>query len=111
MASVMKSAVPTKASADPATWGYPTWAEGIDPESNQASMTASTRRATGSEAGGGPGSAARHSGQAEVTSSTAGRWGSTDPTSRPQSSESSASEATQVAWPSGHFQMGSGVPQ
>ncbi len=40
------------------------------------------------------------SGHGKVTSSMAGRWGSTSVTSRPASSESSASEPTHRMWPS-----------
>src|SRR5215469_6385688 len=44
-------------------------------------------------------------------SSTKGRCGSIPVRSVPASSESSASEPTQVTWSDGHTQMGSGVPQ
>ena len=67
-------------------------------------MTGSTRRI-------GPASAAPQSGHGKVTSSMAGRCGSTPETSVPASSDSSASEPTQRVWPSSHRQTGSGVPQ
>ncbi len=40
-----------------------------------------------------------------------GRWGSTEATSRPASSESSASDPTHTVWPPSQRQTGSGVPQ
>ena len=51
------------------------------------------------------------SGQLISMSSTNGRCGSMPVTSAPASSDSSASEPTQVRWPAGHRQIGSGVPQ
>ena len=50
-------------------------------------------------------------GQAKVTASTYGRCGSSPDWSVPVSSLSSASEPTQVWWPSAQRQTGSGVPQ
>src|SRR5665213_4238840 len=75
----------------------------MEPESNQASITGSTLVIVDSPE--------PHSTQGTVTSSMVGRWGSTSETSRPTSSESSASEPTQRTWPSPHRQMGRGVPQ
>ncbi len=103
MASQMKSAGKTNCSSDPGAPGKPHWAEGMEPESNQASMTGSTRRISEWPLW--------HSTQGMVTSSMAGRWGSTSETSRPASSESSASDPTHRTCPSLHRQMGSGVPQ
>ncbi len=51
------------------------------------------------------------SGQGNVTSSTNGRCGSSSDRSRPASADSSARDPTHVSWPSGHRQIGSGVPQ
>ena len=72
------------------------------PESNQASITGSTRWASEPSA---------HSGQAKVTSSMAGRCGSMSSTSRPDSSLSSWREPMQVRWFASQRQTGSGVPQ
>ena len=80
--------------------GAPSRANGIDPESYQASITSGTRRAS-----------PPHSGQVSVTSSTYGRCGSSSDRSRPASSLSSASDPAQVRCCSPHSQMGSGVPQ
>ena len=46
MASLMKSAgnCPAKRSCEPSWCGYPHWAKGIAPESNQQSITSGTRR-------------------------------------------------------------------
>ena len=63
-------------------------------------MTSGTRRAS-----------SPHSGQASVTSSTNGRCGSSSDWSVPDSSDSSASDPTQVWCPSAQRQIGSGVPQ
>ena len=52
-----------------------------------------------------------HAGQGSVTSSIAGRCGSTPVTSRPARSLSSVSEPTGVWWPFAQRQIGSGVPQ
>ena len=71
-------------------------------------MTGSTRRATESSSSN---RRPPHVGQAKVTSSMVGRWGSMPVTSRPDSSDSSASEPTQRTWPRPQRQMGSGVPQ
>ncbi len=49
--------------------------------------------------------------QPKVTASMYGRCGSRSDWSAPVSSVSSASEPTQVRWPSSQRQMGSGVPQ
>src|ERR1700746_1028435 len=75
-------------------------ANGIDPESYHASMTSGTRRAW-----------PPHSRQVIVTSSTYGRCGSSPVRSRPASSDSAASDPTQVACCCGHTHSGSGVPQ
>src|ERR1039458_6080070 len=72
----------------------------MDPESYQTSMTSGTRRAS-----------PPHCGQLIVMSSTNGRCGSTPARSRPASSDSSASEPTQVTCSPAHSQTGSGVPQ
>src|SRR3954452_18154411 len=72
----------------------------MDPLSNQASMTSGTRWAS-----------VPHSGQVSTTSSTYGRCGSSSDWSGPLSSDSSASDSTQVWWPSTHRQIGNGVPQ
>ena len=84
----------------------------MEPESNQASITGSTRRQTesSSTSSTGPTSAA-HVPQANVTSSMVGRCGSIPVTSRPHRSDSSASEPTQRTWPRPQRQIGSGVPQ
>ena len=52
-----------------------------------------------------------HVGQAKVMASTYGRCGSSPDWSVPVSSESSASEPTQIWWSSWQRQIGSGVPQ
>src|SRR5580698_8456338 len=80
--------------------GAPHCANGIDPESNQTSITSGTRTA------GSP-----HDGHGNSTESTNGRCGSSPDRSRPTSRESSASEPTQVTCSFGHSQTGSGVPQ
>ena len=80
--------------------GAPCRANGIDPESYQASITSGTRRAS-----------PPHSRQEITTSSTYGRCGSSAVRSRPASSDSSASEPTQVTWSCPHTHSGSGVPQ
>ena len=63
-------------------------------------MTSGTRRAR-----------SPHTGQENVTASTYGRCGSSPVRSRPASSDSSASEPTQVTCSSSHSHSGSGVPQ
>src|SRR6202451_2895199 len=80
--------------------GAPHCANGIDPESNQTSITSGDRTA------GSP-----HSGQGNVTSSPTGRWGSSPDRSRPARPPSSASDPTQVTCDDGHSHTGSGVPQ
>ena len=80
----------------------------MDPESNQASITGSTRRDTASSSSS---PSAAQVEQTKVTSSIVGRWGSIPVTSRPHRSESSASDPTQRRWPRPQRQMGSGVPQ
>ena len=82
--------------------GAPHWANGIEPESYQASMTWRTRRKVPSS----PGSV-------KVTSSMNGRCGSRSARSRPVSSDSSASEptATSREGSTSLRQIGSGVPQ
>src|SRR6266446_1126088 len=80
--------------------GAPYCANGIAPESYQTSITSGTRRASPS-----------HDGQPNVTASTNGRCGSSLVRSAPESSDSSASEPTQVRCESGHTHRGSGVPQ
>src|SRR6185437_10360957 len=80
--------------------GAPNCAKGMDPESYQTSITSGTRRAVSPQ-----------SGHEITTWSTYGRCGSIPVRSRPASSDSSASEPTQVVWPPGHSQTGSGVPQ
>lgn len=80
--------------------GYPHCANGIEPESYQASMTSGTRVAVSWQVG-----------QGKVTASMYGRCGSSCDWSVPVRSESSAREPTHVKWPSSQRQMGSGVPQ
>src|ERR1700683_314093 len=80
--------------------GAPCRANGIDPESYQASMTSGTRRAC-----------PPHSRQVISTSSTYGRCGSSSVRSRPASSDSSASDPTQVTCCCAPPHSGSGVPQ
>ena len=80
--------------------GAPYWANGIAPESYQTSITSGTRRAR-----------SPHEGHTNVIASTYGRCGSSPVRSRPASSDSSASEPTQVRWDSAHTHSGSGVPQ
>src|ERR1700733_874955 len=75
--------------------GAPCRANGIEPESHQASITSGTRRAW-----------SPHSPQLSSTSSTYGRC-----RSRPARSDSSASEPTHVTCCCGHTHSGSGVPQ
>src|SRR5580693_3547666 len=77
------------------------WANGIEPESNQTSMTSGTR-CIGS----------LHAEQLKVTSSTNGRCGSSNCT--PDTSRSSSNEP--ITWSCSHDadehrQTGSGVPQ
>ncbi len=72
----------------------------MEPESYQASITSGTRTAV-----------VEHCGQGKVTSSMYGRCGSRPDWSVPVSSESWASEPTQVRWSSSQRQIGSGVPQ
>jgi hypothetical protein len=76
------------------------WANGIEPESYQTSITSGTRRASPSQLG-----------HAIVTESTYGRCGSSPVRSLPASADSSASEPMQVRCDSGHSHSGSGVPQ
>src|SRR6266568_5330743 len=80
--------------------GAPNWANGIEPESYQTSITSGTRRARPS-----------HEGQANVISSTNGRCGSSLVRSAPESPDSSASDPTQVRCDSEQTHSGSGVPQ
>src|ERR1700722_10673247 len=80
--------------------GAPHCANGIDPESNQTSITSGSRAAD-----------SPHSGQGNVTSSTNGRCGASPDRSRPASPPSSARDPTQVTCCDGHSQIGSGVPQ
>ena len=84
----------------------------MEPESNQASITGSTRRhtASSSTSSTAPTSEAQVP-QANVTSSMVGRCGSIPVTSRPHRSESSVSEPTQRTCPRPQRQIGSGVPQ
>ncbi len=112
MASEMKSAGKAKASAEPGRCGKPTWAAGMEPESNQASITGSTRRQTdnSSTSSTAPTSPA-HVPHTNVTSSMVGRCGSIPVTSRPHSSDSSRSDPTQRTCPRPQRQIGSGVPQ
>jgi hypothetical protein len=44
IASLMKSAGKETSNCSCPRWGQPHWANGIDPESNQASITSGTRR-------------------------------------------------------------------
>src|SRR3954454_16380430 len=83
-------------------YGAPHWANGMDPESYQASITCGTRRKVPSS----PGSV-------KVISSMNGRCGSRSDRSRPVSSESSASDPTATSFEGSASlrQMGSGVPQ
>src|SRR5579871_4743153 len=80
--------------------GAPHWANGIDPESNQTSITSGARTVL-----------SPHSGQGNVTSSTYGRCGSSADRSRPARPPSSSRDPTQVTCCDGHSQTGSGVPQ
>src|SRR5258708_23501459 len=80
--------------------GAPNCANGIEPESYQTSITSGTRRASPS-----------HVGHVNVTESTYGRCGSSPVRSRPASSDSSASEPTQVRCDSEHSHRVSGLPQ
>ena len=73
-------------------------ANGIEPESNQTSMTSGTRRIS-----------APHSAHAHVCSSTYGRCGSGS--GLPERSSTSANEPTASTWPFSQRQTGSGVPQ
>src|SRR5919106_486598 len=79
---------------------YAHWAYGMAPESYQVSMTSGTRRASW-----------WHWGHGSVTSSMAGRWGSTPETSRPARADNSRSEPTTVTWRREQRHTGSGVPQ
>ena len=80
----------------------PHWANGMAPESYQASITSGTRVAVSPQVG-----------QGKEMSSTNGRCGSRFDSSWPESSLSSASEPTQVMCDSSapQTQSGSGVPQ
>src|SRR6266567_6545363 len=80
--------------------GAPHCANGIEPESNQTSVTSGTRTAESPQEG-----------QGNVTSSTYGRCGSSPDRSLPASPPSSASDPTQVTCSDGHSHSGSGVPQ
>src|ERR1700722_472795 len=80
--------------------GAPHCANGIDPESNQTSITSGTRAAASPQAGHG-----------NATSSTYGRGGSAPDGSPPASPPSSFGDPTQVTCCDGHSQSGSGVPQ
>src|SRR6201995_4002098 len=103
MASQMNWAGKARSNSSAFCQGAPCRANGIDPESYQASMTSGTRRAV-----------CPQSGQANVTSSTNGRCGSRLDRSRaasPASPASSAREPTQVMWSFSHSHNGSGVPQ
>src|SRR3954470_19783819 len=82
--------------------GAPHWANGIDPESYQASITWRTRRYVPSSPG-----------TVKVTSSMNGRCGSRSDRSRPVSSDSSVSEPTTTMREGSASlrQIGSGVPQ
>src|ERR1700730_14932310 len=80
--------------------GAPSRANGIEPESYQASITSGTRRAW-----------PPHSRHVIVTSSTYGRCGSSPVRSRPASSDSPAGDPTQVGCCCEHSHSGSGVPQ
>src|SRR5450756_1866832 len=80
--------------------GAPHCANGIDPESNQTSITSGTRDAS-----------SPHDGHGNVMSSTYGRGGSSPDSSRPARPLSSESDPTQVTCSDGHFHSGSGVPQ
>src|ERR1700689_1852703 len=83
--------------------GAPCWANGIAPESYQTSITSGTRRANPSPPS--------QDGQVNVIPSTNGRCGSSPVRSAPASSDSSASEPTQVTCDCAHTHSGSGVPQ
>src|SRR5271166_2970644 len=80
--------------------GAPYWANGIDPESYQTSITSGTRRARSLQIG-----------HKNVIASTNGRCGSRSVRSWPARADSSASEPTQVTCDSAHTHSGSGVPQ
>ena len=94
----MKSAGKRSSNAASLSCGAWYWANGIEPESNHTSITSGTRRI------GSP-----HSGQANVASSTNGRWGSV--TAVPARSLSSCREPIARVCPSSQRQTGSGVPQ
>jgi hypothetical protein len=86
----------------PSAKGWWCWADGIDPESNQASSTGGSRVARASQ----PSWL-----QGNVMSSTNGRCSSRPDRSRPARSESSATEPTHVSCPPSQRHTGSGVPQ
>ena len=78
----------------------PNEANGIEPESNHTSITSGTRLIISSQP---------DSRQANVTSSTNGRCGSSSAT--PERLSSSASEPITWRCPAGHLHTGNGVPQ
>src|ERR1700733_8359283 len=80
--------------------GAPHCANGIEPESNQTSMTSGTRVAE-----------SPHAGQGKTTSSTKGRCGSSADRSWPARRPGSARDPTHVTCDVGHSHSGSGVPQ
>src|SRR6201992_2441462 len=100
MASQMNWAGKARSNSSAFCQGAPCRANGIDPESYQASMTSGTRWAV-----------CPQSGQPNVTSSTNAGCGSRLDRSCPASSASSAREPTQVMWSFSHSHNGSGVPQ
>ncbi len=102
MASQMKSAGKASAKVSAPSNGWWRCADGMAPESNQASSTGARRVAVASQPS---------SGQGKVMSSTYGRWRSSAVRSAPASSASCATDPTHVSWRSVQRQMGSGVPQ
>ncbi len=96
----MKSAGNRRAKTSSFSNGKWNCADGIEPESNHASSTGSTRNAR-----------RPHSGQSITTSSTYGRCRSSPDRSRPASSARRATEPTHVSWPESHRHTGMGVPQ
>src|SRR3954469_6569033 len=96
----MKSAEYDARASSALRYGAPNCANGIEPESNQASITCGTRRYVPDSPG-----------RVNVTSSTNGRCGSSSST--PESSRSSASDPTQIIrdGSSSLRHTGRGVPQ
>ena len=94
----MKSAGKRSAKTSSFSIGACHWANGIEPESNQTSITSGTRVIVPS-----------HCSQSHVCSSTYGRCGSSS--GLPECSLTSASEPSALTCPFSQRQTGSGVPQ